>query len=57
MRLRTGTPGATIVRARATRSGKSLDAMQPHVWHVSNGKATEFWDLTLGSYASDEFWS
>ena len=46
-----------MVRTRATRSGKSLDAPQCHVWHVSNGKATEFWNLTLDPYAADEFWS
>jgi ketosteroid isomerase-like protein len=46
-----------MVRTRAERSGKSLDALQCHVWHLSNGKATEFWNLTLDPYAADGFWS
>jgi ketosteroid isomerase-like protein len=46
-----------MVRARAKRSGKSLDVQECHVWHLSNGKATEFWDVTFDLYAADEFWS
>ena len=46
-----------LVRTRAKRSGKSLDAMESHVWHLSNGKASEFWNLTWDTYAGDEFWS
>jgi uncharacterized protein len=46
-----------MVRARAKRSGKSLDAPECHVWHLRNGKATEFWNVTLDLYAADEFWS
>jgi hypothetical protein len=49
--------GVVMVRARAKRSGKSLDAMTCHVWHLSNGKASVFWDLTFDLYAADEFWS
>jgi ketosteroid isomerase-like protein len=47
---------AVLLRVRAERSGKSLDAMTCHVWHLKNGKATEFWNLTLDPYADDEFW-
>jgi uncharacterized protein len=46
-----------MLRARAKRSGKSLDAPACHVWHLGNGKATEFWELTFDPYAADEFWS
>jgi ketosteroid isomerase-like protein len=46
-----------MVQARAKRSGKSLDALECHVWHLSNGKATEFSNLTFDLYAADEFWS
>jgi ketosteroid isomerase-like protein len=46
-----------MVQARAERSGKSLDVLECHVWHLSNGKATEFWDVTFDLYAADEFWS
>jgi hypothetical protein len=46
-----------LVRTRAERPGKSLDEMESHVWHLSNGKAREFWNLTWDTYAADEFWS
>jgi ketosteroid isomerase-like protein len=48
---------AVMVRSRAQRPGKSLDALTCHVWHLKNGKATEFWNLTVDPYAADEFWS
>jgi ketosteroid isomerase-like protein len=48
---------AVMLRSRAQRPGKSLDAVTCHVWHLRNGKATEFWNLTLDPYAADEFWS
>jgi uncharacterized protein len=46
-----------MVQVRAERSGKSLEAVTCHVWHLRDGKATEFWNLILDPYASDEFWS
>ena len=46
-----------MVRARAERSGQSLDVVGCHAWHLSNGKATEFWNLTFDPYAADGFWS
>jgi uncharacterized protein len=46
-----------LVRTTAQRDGKSFDAQGCHVWHLSNGKATEFWNLTVDPYAADEFWS
>ncbi len=49
--------GVVLLRATAQRDGKSFDATGCHVWHLRDGKATEFWNLTLDSYAADEFWS
>jgi uncharacterized protein len=49
--------GVVLVRSTAARAGKAFDALGCHVWHLSNGKATEFWNLTLDPYAADEFWS
>jgi hypothetical protein len=49
--------GVVLVRATAERAGKRLDALGCHVWHLSKGKATEFWNLALDPYAADEFWS
>jgi ketosteroid isomerase-like protein len=46
-----------MLRSRATRPGKSLDSVECHVWHLSNGKATEFWGVPFDLYAADEFWS
>jgi hypothetical protein len=46
-----------LVHVTAERAGKPFDALGCHVWHLSNTKATEFWDLTLDPYAADEFWA
>ena len=46
-----------LVNTQAERSGKSFEVTACHVWHLKNGKATEFWNLTLDPYAADEFWS
>ena len=39
------------------RSDKTLDVNRVHIWHVRDGKATEFWGLPDDAYATDEFWS
>lgn len=39
------------------RNDRALDAPSVHVWHLRDGKATEFWGMTLDLYATDEFWS
>ncbi len=49
--------GVVLVNTRAERSGKSFEGTACHVWHLKNGKAIEFWILTLDPYAADEFWS
>lgn len=46
-----------LVRERAEREGKTLAVTGAHVWHVSGGKATEFWALSTDLDAVDEFWS
>ncbi len=46
-----------LVQARAQRAGKSFDAPACHVWHLKNGKATEFWLLSSETYTADEFWN
>lgn len=46
-----------LVRASAERSGKRLDGEpQAHVFHVRDGKVTEFWGFGDTTKA-DEFWS
>lgn len=46
-----------LVREQGSRAGKTLDALSSHVWHVRNGRATEFWAATYDAHAEDEFWS
>jgi ketosteroid isomerase-like protein len=46
-----------LVRARAERNGRRLDTTEVDVFHVSNGKVTEFWAAPTDLYAEDEFWS
>jgi ketosteroid isomerase-like protein len=46
-----------LVILRAERNGKTLNANDVHVWHVSDGKFTEFWSQFFDLDAWDEFWS
>jgi uncharacterized protein len=39
------------------RNDKTMNAAGAHVWHLRDGKATEFWGLVDDMYATDEFWS
>jgi ketosteroid isomerase-like protein len=41
----------------AHRGDKSLNAQTVHVWHLRDGKATEFWAVAYDAYAEDEFWA
>jgi uncharacterized protein len=49
--------GVVLVHATAQREGKSIEGNDVHVWHLSDGKATEHWAHPGDQYASDEFWS
>jgi uncharacterized protein len=46
-----------LVRLQGERDGKMLNTQDVHVWHVANGKATEFWEAPTDQYGTDEFWS
>ncbi len=46
-----------MLRATGRRAGKSLDTSLCHVWHVGDGKATEFWELRVDPIGDEEFWS
>ena len=48
---------AGLVKLRAERNGKTLNANDVHVWHVSDGLFTEFWSHLDDLYIFDEFWS
>ena len=41
----------------AHRGDNSLNTLATHVWHVRDGRATEFWGIVADSYAVDAFWS
>jgi ketosteroid isomerase-like protein len=46
-----------LVNEIGHRGERSLNAPATHVWHVRDGKATEFWAMAADAYATDEFWS
>ena len=46
-----------LVTVRGEREGKTLEDLQSHVFHVSDGRVTEVWLEAFDLYANDEFWS
>lgn len=46
-----------LVRLQAEHRGKMLNTQDVHIWHVANGKATEFWEAPTDQYRTDDFWS
>ncbi len=44
-------------RAMASRAGKMLDELGADVFHMRNGKITEFWSFSEDQRVEDEFWS
>jgi uncharacterized protein len=46
-----------LSKARASRNGKSLEAQGVDIWHVKDGKATEFWHIDMDQEAANAFWS
>lgn len=46
-----------LVREQAKRQGKELNHQEAHIWHVANGKATDFWGASTDQAQADEFWS
>jgi ketosteroid isomerase-like protein len=45
-----------LTRESAQRGAASVKDDTVHIWHVKDGKATEFWTTSFDQYASDEFW-
>ncbi len=41
----------------ATRNGRNHEGNATHVFHIRDGKVTEFWDAQVDQYAADEFWA
>jgi ketosteroid isomerase-like protein len=46
-----------LVTQRAERKGRRLDQTAVHVWHVEDGKATEFWGFLGDQKEANRFWS
>ncbi len=48
------THGVALVFGRASRSGRTVEAPEAHIFHLRDGMVTEFWDATTDQYAFDE---
>ena len=46
--------GVALVITTASRGGKSATTDNAHVYHLRDGKVTEFWDASTDAYAFDE---
>jgi ketosteroid isomerase-like protein len=46
-----------LVVLRAEREGKTLAANDAHVWHVHDGKFSEFWSCVFDQRTFNDFWS
>jgi len=47
--------GVVLTMTSASREGKSLNENAVHVYHLRDGKVTEFWSATTDQYSGDEF--
>jgi hypothetical protein len=46
--------GVALVATSASRGGKSARINEAHVYHLRDGKVTEFWDASTDEYALDD---
>ena len=46
-----------LTRATGSRQGRQLSSLDTDVYHMSNGKVTEFWSFAEDQRLTDEFWS
>lgn len=49
--------GVALVTLSATRGDKSFEGRVVHVFHMRDGKMTEFWALPEDSNLFDDFWA
>jgi ketosteroid isomerase-like protein len=49
--------GVALVTFSAARGGKSLEGSIVHVFHMRDGKMTEFWSISEDQAQFDEFWA
>lgn len=46
--------GVALVVVNASRGGRSVEVNEAHVFHLHDGKVTEFWNASTDMYAYDE---
>jgi hypothetical protein len=46
---------AALVKTTLMKNGKSRESLAAHVFHVENGKATEFWGHPYDAHGDDDF--
>lgn len=46
--------GVALVTSTASREGRTVTTQDAHVFHLRDGKVTEFWDASTDQYATDE---
>ena len=47
----------TLLTAKASRGGNSVDLRAVHIVHVADGQLTEFWNFQEDQAATDAFWA
>ena len=55
--LANDTHGTVLATARGERDGQTLAAREVNIWHLADGKATEFWTFAEDQPAIDRFFS
>jgi uncharacterized protein len=55
--LANDTHGVVLVTTSAERGGQTLASRRVDIWHVADGKATEFWTYSEDQAQLDEFYS
>jgi uncharacterized protein len=46
--------GVALVVTTASRAGRSVTTQNAHVFHLRDGRVTEFWDASTDQYSTDE---
>jgi uncharacterized protein len=46
--------GVALVVTTASRTGRSVTTKNAHVFHLRDGRVTEFWDASTDQYSTDE---
>jgi uncharacterized protein len=46
--------GVALVVTTASRPGRSVTTQNAHVFHLRDGRVTEFWDASTDQYSTDE---